>query len=149
MAILRDHPYAAFNFLVAMEGTDPGSVQAGFMEISGLDRRIEVLAYRAGNDRALAPRLYTGLARPATVLLRRGLIGALDLQQWLQTALDGRPERRTVVVELQDEARENVTQRWVLRGALPVAVLGPRLNAIESALAVETLELAVEAIAVE
>lgn len=41
MPVLRDTPYAAFNFLVSLEGLDPGTAQAGFTQVSGLNRSVE------------------------------------------------------------------------------------------------------------
>ena len=50
MATFRNDPNAAFNFIVSGDGLDGASVQAGFAEISGLDRGVGLLRYRAGND---------------------------------------------------------------------------------------------------
>lgn len=149
MATFRETPYAAFNFTVAMDGLDPGSVQAGFASVSGLDRAVELLRYRAGNDRTLSPRLIPGLAQPVTVTLSRGLIGDLSLHQWLQTALNGEAERRTVIIQLMSEDRTTVAQAWRLRNALPTRIDGPTLDAMANEVAIETLVLNAERLEVE
>lgn len=146
MAVLRDDPYGGFCFTVALGDGDPTAAAAGFTEVSGLERRLGVLRYRAGDDRSLAPRLIPGLAEPVEVRLSRGVIGDLSLHQWLQAGLGGAVERRDVVVTLLSEDRGTVAQRWRLRRAWPVAMLGPGLDALAGAVAVETLVLAAEAL---
>lgn len=149
MPTLRDHPYAGFNFLVHLDGLDAGSVQAGFSRVSGLDNRVGLLRYRAGNDRSLAPRLYPGLALTPTVRLERGLIGDLGLYQWLETALDGKAERRDLRIDLLAEDRATIAQSWRLRGALPVALEGPVLDAGANEVAIETLVLVAESLSLD
>lgn len=148
MAILRDDPYGGFAFLVAL-GSDASGPAAGFQRVSGLDRQVELLAYRAGNDRTLAPRLVPGLSAPITVTFERGVIGSLDLQQWLQTALDGQVERRDLQVDLLAEDLSTVVTTWRLRRALPTAVAGPTLDAMANAVAIETLTVVAESMRVE
>jgi phage tail-like protein len=149
MATLRDDPYAAFNFTVSGGGLDPSSIQAGFSAVSGLDRGVGLLRYRAGNDKTLRPRLIAGLGEPALVTLSRGVIGDLSLHQWLETSLDGNGEPRSLVIQLMSEDRGSVAQAWKLSNALPVRIEGPALDALANAVAIETLVLAVEGIAVE
>lgn len=149
MATFRETPYAAFNFTVSIDGADAASVQAGFSEVRGLDRAVGVLRYRAGNARTLQPQIVTGLGQPATVTLSRGVIGDLSLHEWISAALAGQPTARTVVVSLVSEDRADIAQRWVLRGAVPVRLDGPALDALANEIAVEALVLAVEAIEAE
>jgi phage tail-like protein len=147
VAIQRDDPYAGFAFVVAMGGGSEGPA-AGFRRVTGLERRIEVLTYRAGNDRSLAPRLLPGLAAPVTVSFERGVIGSLDLHQWIQTALDGQVERRDLVVDLLGEDLGTVVQSWRLRRALPISVSGPTLDATDNTVAIETLTVMAESLTV-
>ena len=149
MPTFREHPYAGFNFLVHLGGLDAGTVQAGFSRISGLDNRLGLLRYRAGNDRSLAPRLYPGLVEVPTVRLERGLIGDLGLYEWLQRALGGEAERRDLRIDLVSEDRSAVAQSWRLHRALPVALEGPQLNALGNDVAIETLELTAERLSLD
>lgn len=149
MATFRDTPYAAFNFNVSINGADPGTVQAGFSEVRGLDRTVGLLRYRAGNSPVQQPRLVPGLGEPATVTLVRGVIGELSLHEWIASALDGQPSMRNVIVSLLSENRDDIAQRWMLRGAVPVRLEGPALDAMANEVAVETLVLAVESIHAE
>ncbi len=148
MPTFRETPYGAFNFLVSLGDADANEVAAGFTEVSGLDQSVDVIEYRAGNDRTLARRLLPGLARPITVSLKRGVIGDPSLQEWINTVLAGSAERRDVTVQLLDEGR-NPVQQWRLRRAMPVKLRGPMLNATANEVAVEELVLMAESLSVE
>ncbi len=146
MPVLRDPPYAAFNFRVNLGDDESGGVESGFSEVTGLDQRVELLEYRAGNSSSTAPQLMAGLARPVTVTLTRGVIGSERLQQWLNSSLTGIAERRNVTVQLLTEDRGGVAQEWRLVNAIPVAITGPTLNANTSAIAMEQLVLVAESL---
>jgi phage tail-like protein len=148
MAVLRDTPYGGFNFRVQL-GADPGSVLAGFYEVSGLAAEVGVTEYRSGNDASNAPRKVLGLAKYSDVTLKRGLIGSTDLWDWFRTARDGAPERRDVVIQLLSEDHTQVVMAWRLRGCFPVKYVGPTLRATASDVAVEELVLSVERVDVE
>lgn len=148
MPTFRESPHGAYNFLVSIGGSDSSQAAAGFTEIRGLDQEIEMLEYRAGNDRRLSPRLIPGLARPITVTMSRGVIGNSSLQEWINTSLAGTMERRNVQIDLLSEDRSTV-QQWRLRNAVPVRLIGPVLNAATNAIAVETLVLMAESMTVE
>ena len=148
MATSREFPYAAFNFTVSIDG-DADSAAAGFSRVQGLDREVGVLRYRAGNEKTNYPRLVAGLGQPATVTLSRGVIGDLSLHAWLTSALAGGQAARNIVVRLMSEDRSDVAQSWLLRGAIPVRLEGPALDAMANEIAVETLVLAVAAIDAE
>lgn len=150
MPVFREDPYGAFNFLVDLGTVDAASPSAGFMEVDGLDMAVEAIPYRNGNDVRMTPRLLPGLSRPVEVALRRGLMGAEELQHWMDEARRGAPDaKRDIAVRLLDEARAETVQTWRLRGARPVALNGPRLSAMSGATAIEEILLAVEEIQAE
>jgi phage tail-like protein len=82
------------------------------------------------------------------VVLERGSIGSLALHEWLATAVSGRADRRTVTIELLDEAREPV-QRWRLLNALPTEIRTSALDAQHSEVVVESLTLVAEDLEVD
>jgi phage tail-like protein len=140
MATVRDDPYTGFAFLVSLGGDSSGPA-AGFSRVSGLDQEVELLTYRAGNDRTSASRLVPGLVVNPTLTLERGLVGSLDLQEWIRTVTnEGAAAARDLAVDLLGEDRSPV-YRWLVRGAVPTALRGPTLDANRSALAIETLVL--------
>jgi phage tail-like protein len=149
VATFRDDPYTGFAFLVSLDGDTSGTV-AGFARVTGLDREVELLTYRAGNDRTSARRLVPGLAGTPTVTFERGLIGSLDLHEWVSAVIDtGTGAARDLAVDLLDGDLSTPVYRWLVRGALPTALHGPTLDANRSAIAVETLVVRATTITVE
>jgi phage tail-like protein len=150
MAVLRERPYAQFNFLVDLGTGDTESVEAGFQECSPISTSVDVIEYRMGNDRANNPRKITGLNRVADVTLRRGLIGSVQLYQWLDAIRNGdQTAVRNVTIQLQNEDHTAVVMTWKLRNARIVKYsIGP-LNALGTDVAIEELTLAYERLEIE
>lgn len=151
MAVQRDNPYIAFNFLVDLGTGDTGSVQAGFQEVSGLNMEINLAEYRNGNEATNHVRKVIGMHTFGDVTLKRGLIGAMDLWEWIAQARDGdQGVARNVTIQMLDEARNDTVMTWRLTNARPMRYTAPSLNASSgSEVAVEELVLSVEAMAIE
>ena len=146
MAVERETPYGAFNYLVDLGTGDTESVKAGFQEVSGLGTEVTIAEYRAGNDKANHTRKYAGVYKSGDVTLKRGLIGATDLWEWIKSTREGSQEaKRSVTIQLQDEAHSQSVVTWKLTGAQPIKWTGPALNAKGgSDVAMEELVLSVE-----
>lgn len=150
MAVQRDHPYAQFNFLVDIGDGDTGSVQAGFAEVSGLDARLDVIEYRAGNSKSREPMKLTGLSRVSDVTLRRGLIGSLGLWQWFAAARAGDSDAvRNVTIHLLDEHGNDPVITWKLTRARPVRHVSGPLEGAGTDLAMEELVLSYDRLDIE
>jgi phage tail-like protein len=150
MAVFRDRPYAQFNFLVDLGSGDTGSVQAGFQECSGIGMSVDVAEYRNGNDRENGVRKLTGLARYEDVTLKRGVIGSLDLYQWLAQIRDGDEKAlRSVTIQLLAEDHASVVLTWKLARARIVRHVSGPLNAKATDVALEELTLAYERLDLE
>src|SRR5215471_9310418 len=89
MAVLRERPYVQFNFLVDLGTGSTDGPQAGFQEVSGIGTELTVAEYRNGNAKENSPIKIVGLAKVNDVTLKRGIIGALDLYQWLNDIRNG------------------------------------------------------------
>ena len=150
MAVLRDRPYAQFNFLVDLGTGDAASAKAGFQECSGIGMSVDVAEYRNGNDKENGVRKLTGLARYDNVTLKRGVIGSLDLYQWLAQIRDGDQKAlRNVTIQLLAEDHTSVVQTWkLIRARIVKHVSGP-LNAKGTDVAMEELTLAFERLELE
>lgn len=143
MAVERKDPYGAFNFVVEIGG----EAQAGFQEVSGLGMTIDVIEYRNGNE--VATRKLPGIHRYQNVVLRRGVIGSLNLYKWIDDVRRGAsPAARDVAIMLLDESMQEVA-RWNLTRAWPIKYQGPTLNASTSEVAVEELVLTYESLELE
>lgn len=150
MAVQRERPYSAFNYLVDLGTGDTESVVAGFQEVAGLGVEITVQEYRAGNAKLNATTKITGMFKVPDVTLKRGVIGALDLYQWLHQVRQGAQDAlRTVVISLQSEDHTAVVMTWKLTNARPIKYTGPALNGKGTDVAIEELVLACENIELE
>jgi phage tail-like protein len=150
MATERPRPYAQFNFLVDLGGADTASVQAGFQEVSGLGFEVAVTEYRNGNEKENAPRKMMGLSKVSDVTLKRGVIGMVDLYQWLNDVRSGSHDQlKTVKIHLQNEERSATAMTWKLMNARPIKYTGPSLSGKGSDVAIEELVLACERIEIE
>jgi phage tail-like protein len=150
MAVLRDHPYAQFNFLVDLGTGQTDGPQAGFQECSEIGMSVDVIEYRNGNAKENSVRKITGLNKATDVTLKRGVIGSLDLYQWLNQIRNGdQAAARTVVIQLMNEDHTQVVETWkLLRARIIKHVSGP-LNAKGTDVAMEELTLAYERLEIE
>ncbi|WP_270938501.1 phage tail protein [Falsiroseomonas oryzae] len=151
MAILRDDPYGAFNFKVTITPGSGGEIKAGFSDVSGLSTEVTYADYRNGTDPANRPRKVPLMYKAGDVTLKRGLIGGLDLFQWIDQVRQGKQDARaTVVVELMSEDRAGVVMSWKLTNARPSKYTGPTLAAKGGTdVAMEELTLVCEDIGIE
>jgi phage tail-like protein len=150
MAVQRDRPYAQFNFLVDLGTGETEGPHAGFQECSSIGMSVDVIEYRNGNDKENSVRKLTGLARCPDVTLKRGIIGSLDLYQWLDDVRNGNAAGyRTVTVRLQNEDHSSVVQEWRLLRARAIRHVSGPFNARCSDVAVEELTIAYERLELE
>jgi phage tail-like protein len=145
MAVQRDRPSAQFNFLVDLGTGNTDGPHAGFQECSEIGMSVDVVEYRNGNEKENSVRKLTGLARYPDVTLKRGIIGSLDLYQWLNDIRNGNQSAvRTVVVQLMNEDHTAVVQEWKLMRARIVKHVSGPFNARASDVAMEEITLAYE-----
>ena len=145
MAVQRERPYAQFNFLVDLGTGNTDGPQAGFQECSEIGMSVDVVEYRNGNEKENSVRKLTGLARYPDVTLKRGIIGSLDLYQWLNDIRNGNQSAiRTVVVQLMNEDHTTVVQEWKLMRARIIKHVSGPFNARASDVAMEEITLAYE-----
>jgi phage tail-like protein len=143
MATYRDTPYSSYNYLVDLGVNPPDSILGGFSEVSLPEMRLDVIEYRLGNSKENAVVKLPGLTRYTNLALKRGLVGSLDLFEWISQAAAGDSSaQRTVRVILLDE-QHNPAMTWVFSQAFPVSYSFSDLQANTSQVLVERLELVV------
>ncbi len=149
MAILRDHPYEGSNFLVDLGTGDPLDIRSTFFRVELPEAIIDEVAYRSGNDRTQDARKQPGLAKYGHLVLKRGLIGSLDLWEWWKQAREGEPNvDRNVTVTLLDEERNSVWV-WRFRNAFPVNYRNTPLDSNFSDIVAEELTLTFDSVDIE
>ena len=105
---------------------------------------VDVIKYRGGTSVNLAVRDLPGLIRYNYVVLRRGIVGNLDLFKWIDTVRTGTIDRREVAINLLSEDHTTIAITWTLTRAWPVKYSFGDLNAQGTDVAVEELVIAYE-----
>src|SRR2546421_7028256 len=150
MAVLRDRPYVQFNFLVNLGDGVTDGPEAGFQEMSNVGMEVTVAEYRNGNEKENAVRKITGLNKSTDVTMKRGIIGSLNLYQWLDQIRNGdQTAFRTVLIHMQNEDHSASVQTWkLLRARIIKHTSGP-MNAKGTDVAMEELVVAYERLEME
>jgi phage tail-like protein len=150
MAVLRERPYCNFNFLVDLGIGDTEGPNAGFEEVILPEVWVDVIEYRNGNEKENTVRKLTGLEHCGNLVLKRGVIGSLDLYQWYNDVRNGNQQTlRTVTVHLQSEDHTAIVQTWKLFRTRVVRLKWGPLHARSKEVAVEYAELACERLELE
>ncbi len=152
MATFRETPYSAFNFLLDLGDGTETEVSGGFSEVSGLNAEVTIAEYRNGNERKNYVTKIPGIHKTGDVTLKRGLIGAANLSDWLNQARAGSldSKRETVTIKLLSEDRSETVASWKLRGVIPIKWTGPTLTAKGGGdVAMEELVICAETIEIE
>jgi phage tail-like protein len=138
-------PFTAFDFRVEIRlpGAAEPLCEAAFAECDGLELRHQVVTVREGGD-AGSHRLLPGPVSFGEITLRRGMTESFDLWNWFANpAL--RADARVVMLSEDGDPRA----AFLLRRCLPVRLKAPRLDARHAAVAIEELQIACEALALE
>jgi phage tail-like protein len=147
--VYRPDPYGSFNFEVLITGiSDDGTaVKGSFAECTGLEADIAPIEYRNGSE-DITVRKMPGLKKFANIVLKRGVIGDLAFWNWVVEGMNGLVHRTEGSVILLDENRKEV-MRWNFTRGWPCKWTGPGLNAKNSEIAMETLEICHEGLAID
>jgi phage tail-like protein len=150
LSVLRERPYTQFNFLVDLGDGNTEGPQAGFQEVSGISTEVSVAEYRNGNSKENSVIKITGLNKCSDVSLKRGVIGSLNLYQWLNQIRNGdQAALRTVTIQLQNEDHTSVVLEWKLLRARIVKISAGPLNGKGTDVAMEEIVLAYERLEME
>ena len=150
MPTSSDKAYCNFNFLVDLGDGNTSGPTAGFEEVLLPEVWLDVIEYRNGNAKENAPRKLTGLEHCGNALLKRGVIGSLNLYQWYDQVRNGDQKAlRNVTIQLQNEDHTAIVMTWKLLRARPVRLRWGPLNGKGKEVLVEYLELACERLEME
>lgn len=130
---MEGRPVLGSNFLVDLGDGKAHQSSGGFAEVIFPEFRIGP----RGEDHP-APAGAGG-----TLILRRGISGALDLYTWWDKARVGKTARgKSIKVMLLGQDQQTVVLTWTFHKVRPVALSYSPLRARENEVAMETLELA-------
>lgn len=130
MAVTREDPYGPFNFRVTITPGTGGEIKGGFSDVSGMNTEITHADYRTGIDPVSHVRKVPLMHKAGDITFKRGLVGSLDLFEWVKAARNGvLAAKATVVIELMSEDRSGTVATWKLTNARPSKWTGPTLAA--------------------
>jgi phage tail-like protein len=154
----RPDPLLAFNFQVSLTDSSSSTVGnplttvalssvglvrvAGFSECSGLEGTLELQEHMAGGRNDAVLRFPTRM-KWSNLQLKRGIARSTELWDWFAGFAVGRAVRKDGIIVLQNESHEPQTV-WGFHRGLPIKYTGPTLNATQSTVAIESIEIAHE-----
>ncbi len=140
---MTNYPFVKFHFQV-----DWGGTKIGFSEVTGLKVETEVVEYSDGASLEHSSIKMPGRVKYENITLKRGTFKSNNefFQWWNATKLN-KPDRKTVTINLLDEAHQPVVT-WEIKNAWPVSVESTDLKAEGSEVAIETLVLAHEGLTI-
>ena len=146
------YPLTKMNFYVHIDGVD--GANAAFSEVTGIEASVDVIEFRQGNANSLAPVKLPGLVKHGNVTLKMGYTLDNGFKTWLRECVSevrGPMPRYNVQIEMIDinsgapqTKVASVTGARVWTNAWVAKYTAPDLNALQSEVAIETLELAYE-----
>ncbi len=144
MADKPNYPIPVFHFKVEWGGKN-----VGFSEASGLTQELQIIEYRDGNSPDYSTIKMPGLHKYNNITLKRGIVkGDNEFFKWLNTVKLNTIERRDLTISLMNEEHAAVMV-WKARNAFPVKVEGPGLKASGNEVAIESVEIAHEGLALQ
>ena len=139
-------PLPAFHFLVTLGTTD--ALKGAFSEVTGLNSETQVIEYRHGNSQIYSTIKMPGITKVGNVTLKRGIfIKDNTFWNWYGSIQQNIIKRVNVVIALIDE-KNATTMQWTLNNAWPTKITGADLKSDGNEVAVHTIELAFETLAI-
>lgn len=129
-------PFIAFRFDLRFDAVSLG----GFSECTGISLEFQTQEYPEGGRNGEMLKFPTR-GTQSNIVLKRGIVNR-RLWDWYSMLLRGEPKfRRTASIQILDVDGARPTLTLELRNAFPCKWIGPDLNAAQSNIAVESLEL--------
>lgn len=153
---IRVDPFPAYNFHIMLidSSSELAKIKTGislvaaggFSECSGLDGTLKVEEYSEGGQNRFVHKFPTRMTY-SNITLKRGVGFSEDLWAWHFDYVNGKGKRRDGIITLRYESSQQVQPNelvkvWRFKKGLPLKWTGPTLNASQSAVAIESLEIA-------
>ncbi|EPR71817.1 phage tail protein [Cyclobacterium qasimii] len=138
-------PQPKFYFTIKFKTLDS---PVSFQEVSGLDTEAAPLEYRKGGSKTFSTIKLPGISNSGIVNLKKGVFSNEGkFNDWFNSFKMNSVKRENVIIELVDESG-NPTMTWNLSNAWPTKITGTDLNSDTGEIAIETMELAHEGLAI-
>src|SRR5262245_199353 len=153
---LRDDPVLNHNFVIQIfeskGDAGPVSVPAdllnivagGFSECSGIEMTMKVEDFNEGGRNGEVLK-FRGRVSWTNITLKKGIASGTALWDWYYSFIQGRGKRKDGLIILLNEQRMS-NSVWHFRRGIPLKYTGPSLNATQSNVAIESIEIAHEGI---
>ncbi len=133
--------YVAAAQAVASLALAPAVAVGGFREVTGLEGQLEVFAYAEGGQNDYLHQLPVRHSW-SRIVLKRGLVTSISVWAWYRAGMAGSlGARRDGAIILQREDGIPAAA-WMFRGGLASKWVGPTMNAQQSEVAIESIEIA-------
>ena len=120
-----------------------------FQEVSGLDMEAQAIEYRHGDSKEFSVIKMPGLKKFSDVTMKKGVFKADNkFWEWFKQIEMNTIKRVPVTISLLDEAGAP-TMVWTLTNAWPTKITGTDLKSQGNEVAVETIVIAHEGLAIE
>ncbi|MDF2431942.1 MAG: hypothetical protein JWP44_1573 [Mucilaginibacter sp.] len=148
-ALTQDNswPLPKFYFKVLFSSLDS---PASFQEVSGLETESPVNEYRQAGNQLLSTKKFPVMAKTGNVTMRKGIfVNEAKFSNWhLKFMGPSSPQyKENVVIQLLDENGAR-TMSWTLGNACLIKMTGTDLMSESNEIAIESLEIAFETLAV-
>jgi phage tail-like protein len=153
---VRKDPFLSHNFFITLIDSSSSLAQSsvssavfdvalgGFSECTGLEMALDVEEYREGGRNGEALQFPTRV-RWSKITLKKGLGAGTALWDWHYGFVTGTGKRRDGLIVLANDLHLPA-YIWHFRRGLPTRYAGPSLNASQSSVAIETIEITHEGI---
>ena len=119
-----------------------------FQEVSGMDKEVQVIEYRASNNPLFSTIKMPGIVKHGNVTMKRGVfVGDNTFWNWMSQIKMNTIKRRTVIIRLLNE-NGKVTMQWNLANAWPTKISSTDLKSDGNEVAVDTIEIAYESLTI-
>jgi phage tail-like protein len=156
MTAARNDPVLNHNFVISLIDTSSvlaiagsallsgvlDAVAGGFSECQGLECSMKVDEWPEGGNNATLLK-FPGRVSWTNITLRRGVAANTTLWDWAYDFVEGHGKRRDGVIALLNGAM-TPTNLWYFRRGLPLKYSGPQMNAAQSNVALESIEISHE-----
>jgi len=115
--------------------------QIVFQEVSGMDKEVQIIEYRQGDNSQFSTITMPGIAKYGNVTLKRGVfVNDNTFWKWMDEIKLNAIARRTVLIKLLDESGA-VKMQWQLNNAWPTRITGTDLKSDGNEVAVDRIEI--------